>query len=117
MIDKNELKKKYKETTTPMGVYKIENKINKKIFIGSSLNITARFNRHKMGLKFGSEEIKELLDDYNKYGPDCLEFSVVDYLKPKDDPTYNYRKDLAELENMWVEELQPFGEKGYNIKK
>ncbi|MFH0734011.1 MAG: GIY-YIG nuclease family protein [bacterium] len=114
MIDKNELKKKYKETLTPMGVYKIENKINKKIFIGSSLNITARFNRHQMELKFGSEDIKELLDDYNKYGLENFEFRIVDLLKRKDDPTYNYRKDLAELENMWLEELQPYGERGYN---
>ena len=117
MIDKNELKKKYKETLTPMGVYKIENKINKKIFIGSSLNINARFNRHQMNLKFGSEEIKELLDDYNKYGPENFEYSVVDLLKRKEDPLYNYKSDLVDLENMWLEELQPYGEKGYNKKK
>jgi len=41
----------------------------------------------------------------------------VDYLEPKDGPDYNYTNDLAVLEDMWLEKLQPYDEKGYNKKK
>ncbi len=44
-------------------------------------------------------------------------FEVVDTLEPKEDTTYDYTKDLSVLEEMWLEKLQPFSEKGYNKKK
>ena len=116
MIDKKELKKSYKQTLTPMGVYQIKNLVNGKIFIGSAKNIPGRINRHKFELKFGSEGIKELLDDYKKYGEENFSFEILDQLKPKDDPLYNYSEDIKVLEELWIEKLQPFDERGYNEK-
>ncbi len=114
MINKSEIKKKYKETQAPMGVYCIKNLVNGKIFIGSSLNLPGRINRHKFELKFGSENIKELQEDYNKYGETNFSFEIIDELKPKEDPEYNYKEDVAVLEQLWIDKLQPFDEKGYN---
>ena len=114
MIDKKELKKNYKQTPTPMGVYQIKNLVNGKIFIGSSKNIPSRINRHKFQLQFGSEEIKELMDDYKKYGEENFSFEILDELKPKDEAGYDYTEDLEVLEELWFEKLQPFGEHGYN---
>lgn len=116
MIDKNKIKKDYKGTPTPMGVYKIVNKANGKIFVASAKNIPARINRHKMELQFGSDNIKELQEDYNKYGVDNISYEVVDYLEPKDDPAFNYKEELDLLEEMWIEKLQPYDEKGYNLR-
>ncbi len=116
MVDKKELKKNYKQTLMPMGVYQIKNLVNGKIFIGSAKNIPGRINRHKFELKFGSEGIKDLLEDYKKYGEENFSFEILDQLKPKDDPLYNYTEDIKILEELWIEKLQPFGEKGYNEK-
>jgi len=116
MINKSEIKKNYKESLTPMGVYQIKNLVNGKIFIGSTKNLPARINRHKFELKFGSEGITELQNDYNKYGEGNFSFEIIDELKPKDEPGYNYTEDIAVLEQLWVEKLQPFSEKGYNEK-
>ena len=99
-----------------MGVYQIKNLVNGKIFIGSAKNIPGRINRHKFELKFGSEGIKELLDDYKKYGEENFSFEILDQLKPKDDPLYNYSEDIKVLEELWIEKLQPFDERGYNEK-
>ena len=114
MIDKTELKKQYKQTTVPMGIYKITNLANGKIFVGLGKNLAGRINRHKFALKFGSEEIKELQSDFNKYGEENFKFEEIDYLKPKDEPGYDYTEDLECLLQLWLEKLQPYNDKGYN---
>jgi hypothetical protein len=35
-------------------------------------------------------------------------------VKVKDDPNFNLRDELILLEQIWLEELQPVGERGYN---
>ncbi len=113
-MDKAEIKKNYKISLTLMGVYQIKNLVNGKIYISSSKNLQARINRHKFELKFGSEGIKELQDDYNKYGEQNFTFEIIDVLKPKDEPGINYKEDIEVLEQLWIEKLQPFEGKGYN---
>jgi hypothetical protein len=114
MIDKRELKKQYKQTLPPMGVYKIENLANGKILIGSSENLPGKANSYKFRLKQGSHMNRQLQGDYNRFGEEFFAFSVVDCLEPKDGPDQNYTIDLVALEEMWLEKLQPYGEKGYN---
>lgn len=117
MIDKSAIKKAYKAARQPMGVYRITNTTNGKIFIGVSANIPARINRHKFELTCGSEGIKELQEDYNTFGPQTILFDTVDLLEPKEDPAYDYKDDLLLLAEMWIEKLQPFAERGYNDHK
>ena len=117
MANKSELKKNYKQALQPMGIYIVKNLINNKILIGSSKNLPGRINRFKFGLKYGAESNRELLEDYKKYGEENFTFEILDELKPKEDPEYNYTEDLNVLEEMWIEKLQPFGENGYNNKK
>lgn len=118
MIDKKELKKQYKQTLPPMGIYQIKNLINGKIFIGSSKNLHGKSNSYKFQLNSGLHMNRELQEDYTKYGEENFSFEVLDTLEPKDDPAYKYDEDLKTLEDLWLEKLQPFDEKGYNkIKK
>jgi group I intron endonuclease len=118
MIDKSEIKKSYKQTLTPMGVYQVRNKINGRILVGSSKNLPARKNRFEM--EFSYETLinnTELLKDLREFGKENFIFEVLDKLDPKEDPAYNYSEDLKTLEELWIEKLQPFNEKGYNKKK
>lgn len=117
MIDKKELKKQYKQTLQPMGIYKIINAGNGKIFIGSAKNLPGKINSIKFQLESGSHLNKELQEDFVKFGKIKFNFEVIDYLEPKEDPDYNYTEDLKILEEMWLEKLKPFGEKGYNKAK
>ena len=118
MIDKKELKKQYMQTLPPMGIYQIKNLINWKIFIGYSKNLHGKSNSYKFQLNSGLHINRELQEDYIKYGEENFSFEVLDTLEPKDDPAYQYDDDLKTLEDLWIEKLQPFGEKGYNkIKK
>lgn len=113
-MDRKELKKQYKQTLQPMGIYRIKNLTTGKIFIGSCKNLPGRINRIKFQLKTGNYVIKELQKDYLESGVENFSFEFIDLLEPKEDPAYDYTDDLAVLEKMWLDKLQPYDENGYN---
>lgn len=117
MIDKKKLKREYKETVQPMGVYRITNTVDGKIFIGASKNLKAAYNSNMFQLNGGMHRNKELQAAYSHLGEESFSFDVLDYLEPKQDPGYDYSEDLKVLEEMWIDKLQPFDEKGYNRRK
>lgn len=117
MINKKEIIRKYKETKQPMGIYRITNLLNGKIFIGSSKCVDTIFNSARFQLKMGSYFIKELQKDFTCHGEACFRFDVVDQLEHNDDQEYDFTDDLRALEEMWLEKLQPYDEKGYNSRK
>ena len=116
-MDKKEIRRQYKETVQPMGVYQLRNTVNGKIFIASSKNLKAKENSFIFQTKLGAHVSSELQNDYNTFGADKFVFEILDYLEPKEGVNYDYTQDLSALEELWVEKLQPFGEKGYNRKK
>ena len=114
MDKKNELKREYKENPPLAGIYKITNNKNGKIFVGKGLNVQGRLNRHTFELNFGSDNNKELQDDWKKYGADSFTLEVIDQLKPSDNSQNNITEELNELEALWLSKLSPYNEKGYN---
>lgn len=116
-MDKKELKKQYKQTLQPMGIFQIKNLVNEKIFIGSSSNIEGKLNSIKFQLEMDSYVNRELQKDFTKFGANKFIFEIIDILEPKKDPGYDYSEDLKTLEDMWLEKLKPFNEKGYNKRK
>src|SRR5262245_42156024 len=111
---KKELIKEYKQNPPPMGVYQIRNLANEKILVGTSQNLSGIFDREKFQLKLGGHPNKKLQADWNEFGSDNFAFEILDELKPTENPGYDYREDLAFLEEIWLEKLQPYGERGYN---
>ena len=116
-VKKKELKQEYKQSHRPMGVYQIRNLTNDKVLVGASLNLPGIFNRHKSQLKTGGHQSKSLQADWREFGEEQFAFEILDELTPREDPAYDYRPDLAFLEDLWLEQLQPYGERGYNEKK
>jgi group I intron endonuclease len=113
-MDKKGKIREYKNTPRPMGVYQIRNKVNGKVFIGSSNNLPAILNRYRAELNFGNCRNLVLQQDWNQFGPDAFEFKELEILTPMEDPKYNPAEDLKFLEDMWIEKLKPFDENGYN---
>ena len=116
MDRKKELKQLYKEIPVEAGVYQIKNKVNQKIFIDSTRNLKT-LNGLTVVLETGTHANKELQEDWNQLSKEDFSFDVLEVLKKKDDPYYNQKEALKELENKWLEELQPYGERGYHRKK
>ncbi|MFT3892329.1 MAG: GIY-YIG nuclease family protein [Anaerolineales bacterium] len=113
---RKEINREYKERVKPAGVYQVKNLSNGKVLLGSSLNLEGPLNRHRFMLKIGSHTNKELQQDWNELGPDQFTFDILEEVQQrKDDPSFNLKDELTLLEMIWLEKLQPFGERGYNI--
>lgn len=117
MDRRKQLKQAYKETPRPMGVYQIVNNKNQKIYVGSSLNLPGKFNSNRFQLELQSHYNKALQEDWNLYGEDSFSFEVLENLDPHEFEKEYWPKALAELEDKWLDKLQPFQEKGYNKQK
>lgn len=114
---KKELKREYKETPRPMGVYQIRNVVNDKVLVGATLNLPGILNRYQFALKAGSHPNKKLQAEWNEFGSEKFVFEILDELTPGNDPAQDYRADLAFLETLWLEKLAPYGDRGYNEKE
>jgi 23S rRNA A1618 N6-methylase RlmF len=117
MKTRKELKEEYKKMKFKMGVYQIRNKINGKIFISSTLDLNAAWNSQKFQLNFGSHKNEELQKEWKEFGEESFVYEIVDELKHIEDKEMNYNEEIKVLENMLIEELQPFGNRGYNKRK
>ena len=116
-MDKKQAKLAYKASRRPMGVFLIRNLVNDKIFVGSTLDLDAMFNRIRFQLAAGAHTNKALEEDWKRLGGAKFAFEVVEEIVPREDPNYNYAADLETLEDLWLEKLEPYGEKGYNERK
>ncbi len=67
-----------------IGIYKIENKINGKIYIGQSNNIKTRWIQHLSALNNGIHNNRHLQCAWNKYGESNFEFSVIEECNSED---------------------------------
>ncbi len=89
-----------------VGIYKIQNKINGKIYIGQSVNIDKRFRKHKSVYK--NPKFKHyhypLYQDMRKYGLDNFSFEVVEEC---------LEEELNEKEIQYIKYFQSF-DFGYN---
>ena len=111
-MNKAALKKAYKQTNRPMGVYRIRSTQNNKVYIGYGTDIQARINRHKAELKFGSHRNRELQETWNSLGESALKFEVLDVLEHEEDPQANPDEELKVLAEMWIHKLE---KSGYSI--
>lgn len=116
-MDKKAAKLDYKLSHRPMGVFQIRNKVNEKVFVDSSLNIPGKINRLTFQLNAGSHPSKSFQADWNEFGRDAFEFETLEDVMPRSDTNYNYAADIETLEDLWLEKLEPYGDKGYNERK
>lgn len=117
MKSQKELKREYKERKVQAGIFQVKNTANGKILLGSSLNLNGPLNSHKFMLTIGRHRNELLQKEWDEYGPDKFVFEILEVVKLKDDPDFSINDELTLLEQIWLEKLSPFGEKGYNTDK
>lgn len=114
MKTRKEIHREYKERVKPSGVFQIRNIAKGKVLLGSSLNLEGPLNKHRFMLRINGHPNKELQKDWNELGPDQFSFEILETVPLKDDPNFSLKDELTLLEEIWLEKLQPFGERGYN---
>lgn len=72
-------------------IYSIENKVNGKFYIGSTINLKARWAAHKAGLRNNRHHSFVLQKAWDKYGEDSFEFKLLLICEPKDKIDYENR--------------------------
>ena len=91
-----------------MGIYKIENMTNGKIYIGSSKNIENRWSQHRSLLKSGKHHSQHLQHAWDRYNESNFKFNIVEDVI--------MQEDLFTREQYWMDTLQCYNPKnGYNI--
>jgi hypothetical protein len=115
--NKKQLKKDYQRSPRPMGVFLIRNNLSDKVFLASGLDLHGAINRHKFQLKNGIHPNRSLQADWNQFGSKGFAFKIVDELMPREGVDFDYHRELNFLEQLWLEKLRPFGDRGYNLPK
>lgn len=59
------------------GIYVIKNVVDGKAYVGSSVDIAARWSKHRGGLLRGTHSNPHLLSAWRKYGESAFHFSVL----------------------------------------
>jgi len=116
MKTRKELKEEYKQMKFRMGVFQVKNKINGKIFIGSSTDLVAIWHAQKLQLDMGIHPNSDLQKDWNEYGAENFVYEIKEEINQTDDRQIDFAKEIKTLEEMIIEELQPYDEKGYHKK-
>lgn len=81
------------------GIYKIENILTGKYYVGSAINIKKRWREHINKLRRGTHENDHLQKAFNKYGEDAFNFEVLEFAL--------FPEDLVPLEQKYIDELNP----------
>ena len=115
-MDRKALSRQYKETRRPMGVYRVRNTANGKSLVGVSNDLPSMLNRQRAQLRLNAHNVRALQKDWNELGPAVFEFEILDTLQAPEQPDYDPSEDLRVLEELWLEKLSPFDERGYNKK-
>lgn len=97
-----------------IGIYKIENIVNGKVYIGESMDIKRRWEEHKLDLNNCCHHSYKLQLDWGKYSYDKFTFEVVEEI------TYNFKCSIIKLilfvlEDKYIKQYNSLNE-GYNIE-
>lgn len=73
------------------GIYSIKNLKSGRMYIGSSYNIRARWNKHKRDLRRGKHHSLPLQRAFDKYGEQSFEFKMLIICRQQDMLLYEQR--------------------------
>lgn len=86
-----------------IGIYKIQNLINGKIYIGQSVHVKTRFNQHKAEARNGNN--RPLYNAIRKYSIENFSFEIIEECS---------QESLDEREIYWIQYFNSF-KNGYNL--
>jgi|688.fasta_scaffold115490_5 hypothetical protein len=97
-------------STKKSGIYRITNKVNNKIYIGSAYNLSNRFSTHKYSLRNNKHKNPHLQSAWNLYDEKDFIFEILEIVEDK--------TKIIEREQYYLDLYNPCDNSiGYNIAK
>jgi frataxin-like iron-binding protein CyaY len=109
---RKKLREKYKQLKTYMGVIQITNKVSGKIFIAAYPNLKNKWLTIQGQLGMGMHFNSQLQKDWQEMGKEAFTYEVLE--EKEADEVTDMRWELKQMEKVWLEKLQPYGDRGYN---
>jgi len=104
----------YSDTNNFSCIYKIVNKINNNIYVGSCFKVKPRRNNHFKTLSNNKHPNRYLQRAYNKYGKENFIFEIIERLEfPIDYDKILIKEHLENREQYYINSLNP----KYNIRR
>lgn len=100
---------KYEGNSLKSGIYKITNKLNGRVYIGSSKEFKRRWTQHAYSLKTQRHNNKFLQADFNKCGEDAFVFDVIEVTDGKT------KEQRLLLEEIYIHQYYDKGKTCYNL--
>lgn len=94
------------------GIFQIRNTINDKIFIGSCTDFTSNWEMQKQQLEIDMHPNHSLQKEWDEFGPESFLYEILE--RYSGFANSNAENILHQLEEKYIHELHPFGEKGYH---
>ncbi|WP_343591038.1 GIY-YIG nuclease family protein [Paracidovorax wautersii] len=106
---RRELTRQYKQAFPCMGIYALRCDAAGLLRLGRSRNAEGMLNRLRFELARGGHHDKTVQIAWNTYGSEAFSFEVIDRVKERDDPAFDYDAELDALLTLWAAELLPSG--------
>ncbi|MGI8857558.1 MAG: GIY-YIG nuclease family protein [Thermomicrobiales bacterium] len=107
---RKELQAEYKRTRPDAGVYRIVNSKNNKVFLGSTTDVAGIGKKLAFARSTNMSGVLDLRlrDDIRAFGIEAFSLEVLEVLETEPAmTTEEIRRDLATLEELWREKLDP----------
>ena len=91
----------------PMGVYAVRNRATGDVRVTSSRNVPGALNRLTFELRQGCHRDHGLQSQWNASGAEGVTMEVLELVRERNDPSFDYDAELALLEALYRQELTP----------
>ena len=109
---RRQLRKEYNKIKIYMGVIKVTNTSNGKMFVSGFPNLKNKWLTLKAHMESGRHPNAAFQKDWNTFGADAFTYEVLE--QKATDTIADVPWEVKMMEKSWLLKLQPFGEKGYN---
>jgi hypothetical protein len=99
--------REYKDTFPSMGIYVVRNTATGRVWLGKSQNVEGALNRIRFELKMRGHRNTALSNEWQHFGAESFTFEVLDRVKKREEPSFDYDAELQALLALWQAELEP----------
>ena len=102
--ERRRLAREARDAFPPMGIYAVRDIASGSVRVASSRNVHAALNRLQFELRLGSHADKAFQSEWAR-DPARFRFEVVELMKERSDPEFDYAAELKLLEQLHRAEL------------